>query len=76
MDAEGDPVEDAVGGEAGELLLHLFDDAEGVLLRPGGGGSGLGDCSWCGEAEDQSGSEKGQRPSSQIGTEDSWVHLV
>ena len=47
VEAEGDPVEDAVVGEAGELLLDLLGDAQGVLLRPGGAGGGvLGEDGW------------------------------
>jgi len=41
VDAEGEPIEDAVVGEIAQLLLDLGNDAGGVVLRPGGGG-GLG----------------------------------
>jgi hypothetical protein len=34
MEAESDPVENAKVGEASEPLLHLFGDAERVVLRP------------------------------------------
>ena len=41
MNAEGDPVEDGVVAETAEFVLHVFDDADGVLLRPGGTGFGF-----------------------------------
>ena len=54
MEAEGDPVENAVVGKAAEPLLHLFGDPEGVVLRPGRGGV-LGNDGWSSKAEDESG---------------------
>ena len=54
VDAEGEPVEDSVGGEAGEFFLDLLNDADGVFLRPGGAGGGfLGEDGWSRKGEDK-----------------------
>jgi hypothetical protein len=53
MEAEGNPVEDAIVGEAAEPLLHLFDDTEPVVLRPGRRGA-LSNDGWNNKAEDKS----------------------
>ena len=72
METEGNPVEDAVVSEATEFLLHLFGDAEGVLLRPGGSGCGLRDSGWCSDAKDESGCKKRQSASSQMRKSVHW----
>jgi hypothetical protein len=66
MEAEGEPVEDAVVREAAQFLLHLGHDLHAVFLRPGGAG-GLGDEVGGSEREDESGGKGWQGATGQTG---------